>query len=107
MQLVLLSQPGGEGTAEPLRGPKDLPQSRTPAGFLTQDLHLSCASVHDQFTFESGRDLPVLIPYISPLLPSPRLCHFFRIATNLYFSYTSSVDSYTHSKDVYLPKTPT
>lgn len=35
-QLMLLSQPGGKSTAEPLRGPKDLPQSRTPAGFLTQ-----------------------------------------------------------------------
>lgn len=45
MQLVLLSQQGGEGTARPL---KDLPQSRTPAGFITQDLHLSCATVHDQ-----------------------------------------------------------
>lgn len=48
----------------------------------------------------------MLVPYISSLLLSPHLCHFFRIATDLYFSYTSSVDSNTHLKGVYLPKTP-
>lgn len=75
------------------------------ARILTQELHLSCASVHDPSPFECGRELPVFIPYISSLPPSPRLCHFFRIATDLYFSYTSSVDSNTHSIGVYLPKT--
>lgn len=68
MQLVLPSQPGGEGIAEPLKGPKDLPRSRTPAGFLTQGLHLSCASDHDQALLSVVGNSPCLYHTSHPFL---------------------------------------
>lgn len=108
VQLVLLSQPGGEGTVGPLRGPKNLPQSRTPAGFITQDLHLFCATVHDQALLSVVGSSLCLYHTSHPFF-SAHAC-IISLELQLIFildSYTSSVDSNTHLKGVYLPKTPT